>query len=85
MWHDPSDESKTTGIESDAYWMGIFLGIIISFAATFIAAFFIIPGDVLVRVYPSLFLVAIVLSYFVARFLTRYFSKLVKRRRAAKD
>lgn len=85
MWHDRDDKSKTTGVESDAYWMGIFLGIILSFAVTFILAFFVLPGDILIRVYPLLFLVAIVVSYFVARFLTQYFSGLVRRRRATRS
>lgn len=85
MWHDRFDDSKTSGLESDAYWMGIFLGILLSFAVTFVLAFFLVSGDILTDLLPFFFLAAIALSYLLSRLLIRAFSALVRRLRPTRQ
>lgn len=80
MWHDRSDASKITGVESDAYWLGVFFGIILSFAGTFVLAFSLVSGDILTELLPFFFLLATALSFLLARVLSRAFSAFVARR-----
>lgn len=80
VWHDRFDDSKTTGLQSDAYWIGIFLGIVLAFVVTFTPAFFLLSGDILIELLPFVFIAALVLSYLLARVLARTLSAFVARR-----
>lgn len=68
-------EPELTGLESDVYWLGLFLGVIASFGATFVLLFFFVPAGLATELSPVLLVVALVLSYPFARGFQRLLSR----------
>lgn len=72
---------KLSGLESDAYWMGLFTGLFVSFAITFVLAFALFSETTASRAIPALIVVALLITYPLAKGFVRLYLSLVRRYR----
>lgn len=75
-------EPELTGLESDAYWLGSFLGVLGASGPTFVLAVLLVPADVAMELSPVLIVVALVLSRPLASGFQRLLSRDVREVRA---
>lgn len=70
-----------SGLESDAFWMGLFLGILTSFGLTSVLVFVLLPPADASNLLPFVIPLAVVLAYPFARGWIRLLYRLVDRYR----
>lgn len=75
-------EPEVSGLESDAYWLGLFLGLYVAFVVTFLLAFAVLPAEVATTAIPLLIVLALLFAFPLARGFVRLFSWAVDRYRA---
>lgn len=70
---------EISGLESDAFWMGLFLGLFTSVSGTTVLAFVLLPTEAAFELLPFVLVVGLALAYPLARGWIRLLLGLVNR------
>lgn len=70
-------EPARSGPESDAYWIGLFAGFFVSAVLTFLIGFAVLPPETAVAAIPVLVVITLLLTYPLARWFIRVFTRFV--------